>query len=198
VTGLNLSKMTEADIGRALALLEESLRADKRVVRELGGAKTTRVLFVARDTGRRITVEIGNGRLSCHLGDGAESDVMIEAAEETLAGVIRGDLDADAAYFSGRLQVQGSLVAAFKLRVKLLGLVQAHAARVRVPSAPVPVCRRSVMSGPAASLAGPTSSAADEIGGAGCSVEPIITPADSEQERPGNSDVSGDGPDRRR
>ncbi len=66
--GLNLSKMSRADIGRGLALLEESLRADKRVVRELKGPKTTKVLFVARDTGRRITVEIGNGRLSCHLG----------------------------------------------------------------------------------------------------------------------------------
>ena len=145
MTGLNLSKMSRADVERALALLEESLRADKRVVKELGGRKTTKVLFVARDTGRRITVEIGNGRLSCHLGDGVESDVTIEAAEETLAGVIRGDLDADAAYFSGRLRVRGSLAAAFKLRVKLLGLVQAHAARVKVPSAPVPVCRRSRM-----------------------------------------------------
>ncbi len=143
MTGLNLSRMSKADVERALALLEESLRADKRVVRELRAPKTTKVLFVARDTGRRITVEIGNGRLSCRLGDGAESDVMIEAAEETLAGVIRGDLDADAAYFSGRLRVRGSLAAAFKLRVKLLGLVQAHAARVQISSAPVPARGRS-------------------------------------------------------
>ncbi len=143
MTGLNLFEMSRADVERALALLEESLRADKRVLKELRGAKTTKVLFVARDTGRRITVEIGNGRLSCHLGDGAESDVTIEAAEETLAGVISGDLDADAAYFCGKLRVRGSLVAAFKLRVKLLGLIQAHAAKLRVSSASVPARGRS-------------------------------------------------------
>ncbi len=138
MTDLGLSKMSKADAGRALALLEESLSADKRVIKELGGAKTTKVLFFARDTGRRITVEVGNGRLSCHLGGGVQSDVIIEAAEETLAGIIMGSLDADAAYFSGRLRVRGSLVAAFKLRVRLLGLVQAHAAKLRVSSAPVP------------------------------------------------------------
>ncbi len=39
--------------------------------------------------------------MSCRLGDGVESDVIIEAAEETLARIIMGSLDADMVYFSG-------------------------------------------------------------------------------------------------
>ncbi len=123
---------SDTELKRGLALLEASFLESQEATGKLRTIKPTKVMFAARDTGRRILVELGGGRLRCRLDGGSEFDVIIEATEETLAGIMTGERDADAEFFSGRLSVRGSLAAAFLLRTKLLGLVQACAARVEI------------------------------------------------------------------
>ncbi len=138
MTGFRFSEVDDEDVESSLALLEDALSADEKVLKVVAGMKPTRIAFAAPETGRRVMVEVGGGRLSFRLGGedecDVEYDVMIEATEDTLARVIRGEWDADAADFTGRLRIRGSLAAAFTLRVKLLGLVQMHAAKIRVAS----------------------------------------------------------------
>lgn len=135
---INVSGMSTDDIECALQSLEESLLGDEAAMKTLSAMEPTKVSFIAKDTGLQVALEVGNGRLSCRLGVQAEPDVVMEATEETLVGVLSGALDADIAYFCGKLSIRGSLAAAFRLRIKLLGLVQAHAASVSASLAPSP------------------------------------------------------------
>ncbi len=135
MSALDLRGMSDADVESALSLLEESLSNDERareVARAIGPAT---VVFAAVDSDRRVAVELAGGRILLRLDSVTAYDVMIEATEDTLSEIFRGASDADAAYFSGRLSVRGSLMTAFRLRARLLGLVQEHVVGMGSPLA---------------------------------------------------------------
>ncbi len=135
MSALDLCGMSDADVESALALIEESLSNDERAREAARAIEPATVVFAAVDTDRRVAVELAGGRISLRLDGATACDVMIEATEETLSKIFRGESDADAAYFSGRLSIRGSLMTAFRLRTRLLGLVQAHVVGMRPPLA---------------------------------------------------------------
>ena len=57
---------------------------------------------------------------------GESFDVMIKATEHILWEILSGQVDADAAFFAGKINVCGSVVKAFHVKNRFLSMLQRH------------------------------------------------------------------------
>ena len=61
------------------------------------------------------TIDIANGRCQTHSGPATDPLATISASDQDFMALFRGDLNAVAAYMSGRVQVQGDVTAIMNL-----------------------------------------------------------------------------------
>ena len=53
-------------------------------------------------------------------------DVKIRATEQTHQAVLSGEMDADAAFFTGKVRILGSVLTAFRVKNRFLSFLQRH------------------------------------------------------------------------
>jgi len=112
------------DIICEVARLAETMNRDSRFVKELAGFKRTRLVLSATDTGRGFLILLDKQRVTVRPYSDGPFDVRIRASEQILWDVLSGRMDADAAFFSGKAGVSGSLITAFRVKNKFLSLLQ--------------------------------------------------------------------------
>lgn len=119
----------DEDIIREVNLLAESLERDEQFAKRVAEFKDTTLVLSATDTGRELIIELDGRGVRARLYAGEPFDVKILATEEIHSAVLHGRMDADAAFFSGKVKISGSIVAAFRVKNSLLGLLQQHLGR---------------------------------------------------------------------
>ncbi len=125
----NIQVRSNEDIIREVNLLTELLERDEQFAKRVAELKDTTLVLSATDTGRELVIELdGRGVRARHYA-GEPFDVKILATEEIHSDVLHGRMDADAAFFSGKVKISGSIVAAFRVKNSLLGLLQQHLGR---------------------------------------------------------------------
>lgn len=110
--------------------LAQMMNTDQHFLDELGAFKNTTVLLSASDTGREFLIKLDKKRgVAVQPYAGEPFKVKIRATEQVLWDVFSGKMDADAAFFSGKATVSGSIITAFRVKNKFLSLLQKHFAR---------------------------------------------------------------------
>lgn len=115
-------------IGRLNWVLERVNR-DPRLLKEIVELKGTTLILSATDTGRQIMITFDSQGAQARLCASDTFDVKIHATEEVHWALLSGEMDADGAFFSGRLRISGSITTAFRVKNRLLSLLQWHLAR---------------------------------------------------------------------
>jgi hypothetical protein len=118
------------DIPRELNQLVEMMNRDPRFIERIAGLKRTKLVLDATDTARAFIIELDNRGVRIRPYAGEDFDVKISAAEEVLWAVLSGQMDADAAFFAGKVHICGSVATAFRVKNKFLGLLQKHLANI--------------------------------------------------------------------
>ena len=121
--------------GAVISLLD-AINRDPQFIRQLGGLKTTALVMSATDTGRELMISFDEQGVRARPYAGEPFDVQIAATEQVHWAVLSGQMDADAAFFAGRVRIRGSVYAAFRIKNKFLSLVQSYLVR-RPAGAPV-------------------------------------------------------------
>ncbi len=107
----------------------ERVNSDSRFVKSLADFTDTTLVLSATDTGRELMIVLGSGRVSAHAHSDQPFDFKIQATEKVHWAVLSGQMGADTAFFAGKVRVCGSVLAAFRVKNRLLGLLQPHLAR---------------------------------------------------------------------
>jgi putative sterol carrier protein len=84
------------------------------------------IVFNATDTGREFTVFLDEQRVRVISGSRESCTFKIWATEQVLWAILSGQMDADAAFFSGKVRIYGSIVRAFRVKNRFLSLLQKH------------------------------------------------------------------------
>jgi collagenase-like PrtC family protease/predicted lipid carrier protein YhbT len=119
---------TDQAMGQIGRLVEQVCR-DPHFVKQLNGFKDTTVVLGAPDTGRELMITFEEKSVRVAPYAGGPFDVMVRAREEVHLAVLAGRMDADAAFFTGKVQLSGSVLAAFRVKNNFLSLVQRHLAK---------------------------------------------------------------------
>ena len=106
--------------------LMERMKGDPDFVRQVAAFKKTTLVLRATDTGRELTIILDGQAVQVQPCAVASCDVEIQAAEDVHWAVLSGRMDADAAFFAGRVRIRGSVVAAFRVKNTFLSLLQRH------------------------------------------------------------------------
>ncbi len=104
---------------------------DPQFVRQLARFRDTALVLSATDTGRELTILLKGGRVRILPYAEESFDVKIEAAEQVHWDVLLGRMDADAAFFAGKVRIVGSVLVAFRVKNGFLSLLQSHMACAR-------------------------------------------------------------------
>lgn len=100
---------------QALEALSESADAEK-----LKGMDSTILFDISGEEGGQWTVTIDNGRVNVEEGATDSPTITVEATAQDLEALMKGDLNAMAAFMQGRLKVKGDMSMAMQLQ-KLFG-----------------------------------------------------------------------------
>ncbi len=114
------------DLMREVRRLMEEMKGDPDFIRQVAAFKKTTLVLRATDTGRALTIILDGQGVQVQPRAVASCDVEIRAAEDVHWAVLSGRMDADAAFFAGRIRICGSVVAAFRVKNKFLSLLQRH------------------------------------------------------------------------
>ncbi len=109
-----------------VASILDTINRDPQFVRQIAGLKTTTLVMSATDTGRELLILLDKSGVRARPYAGEPHDVQISATEEVHWAVLSGQMDADAAFFAGRVRISGSVTAAFRIKNKFLNLVQSY------------------------------------------------------------------------
>ena len=113
-------------ITRTVNDLLKKANHDPWFLKQLAGFKDTTLLLSATDTGRQLMITLNGLGASVRPYVGGLFDVKIRATEEVHRAVLFGEMDADAAFFSGKVRISGSLITAFGIKNKFLSFLQRH------------------------------------------------------------------------
>ena len=115
-------------IAKIVSLVEGMNRSAqfRKDVAEFAGAA---VLLSATDTGREFIITFSDQGVRVCPYSGQPFDVNILATEEVHCAVLSGEMDADAAFFSGSVRICGSVFKAFRIKNRFLSLLQSHLIR---------------------------------------------------------------------
>lgn len=103
---------------------------NSQFLRKMAEFKGTTLVISATDTGFEVIVELDGQGVRIRPYNGEPCDVKIRATEQTFWAVFSGEMDADAAFFAGRVRISGSVVKAFCIKNSFLSVVQRHLARL--------------------------------------------------------------------
>lgn len=117
------------DFIREVNQIAENLNRDPHFMRHVAKFKNTAVVLSATDTGREFVIILDGKSVSARPYAGEPYDVMVRATEQTHSAVLYGQMDADAAFFAGKIQISGSVVTAIRVKNVLLGCLQSHLAQ---------------------------------------------------------------------
>ena len=120
---------SDNDIMCQVNRLAESLNGEPRFIGQIAEFNGATLVLSATDTGRELIIVLDGHGASVRPRAGEPFDVKIEATEEVLWAVLSGQMDADGAFFAGRVRIRGSIVTAFRIKNRFLSLLQAHLAR---------------------------------------------------------------------
>ncbi len=115
-------------IGKLNRILERVNR-DPRLLKEIAELKGTTLILSATDTGRQIMITFDSQGARARLCASDTFDVKIQATEEVHWALLSGEMDADGAFFAGKIRISGSISTAFRVKNRLLSLMQWHLAR---------------------------------------------------------------------
>ncbi len=115
-------------IGKLNWILERANR-DPRLLKEIAELKGTILILSATDTGRQIMITFDSQGARARLCGSDTFDVKIQATEEVHWALLSGEMDADGAFFAGKIRISGSISTAFRVKNRLLSLLQWHLAR---------------------------------------------------------------------
>lgn len=115
-------------IMRDVSQVAESLNADPGLMAQMAAFNGVTLVLSATDTGRALMIVFGSNGVSTRPYAGEPCDVKIEASEDVHWAILSGQMDADAAFFSRKVRIRGSIVTAFSLKNKFLSLLQSHLA----------------------------------------------------------------------
>jgi predicted lipid carrier protein YhbT len=123
------SSWSSEQILRELDQLVEMMNGDPQFSERLARFRGTTVVLSATDTKREFIIELDEQGVCVRLYTGESSDVKIQAAEQVLWAVLSGQMDADAAFFAGKVRIRGSVATAFRVKNGFLSFIQKHLAR---------------------------------------------------------------------
>lgn len=123
------------DIMREVDRLVATMNHDSEFIRQAAEFKGTTLVLSATDTGRELMITIDKQGVRACSHTGESFDVKIEATEQIHWAVLSGQMDADAAFFAGKVRICGSIVTAFRVKNRLLSLLQSHLTRKLRPNA---------------------------------------------------------------
>lgn len=112
-------------IWRVSQLIEDISR-DPKFMNQIAGFKRVSIVFSAADTGREFTVFLDEQRVRVISGSSESCTFKIRATEQVLWAILSGQMDADAAFFSGKVRIYGSIARAFRVKNRFLSLLQKH------------------------------------------------------------------------
>ncbi len=112
-------------IWRVSQLIEDISR-DPKFMNQIAGFKQISIVFSATDTGREFTVFLDEQRVRVSPGSRESCTFKIWATEQVLWAILSGQMDADAAFFSGKVRIYGSIARAFRVKNRFLSLLQKH------------------------------------------------------------------------
>ncbi len=111
---------------RELNELTEMMNRDKQFMEQMATFKTTTIVISATDTKREFIILLDTQGVQVHPYAGESFDVMIKAAEQILWEILSGRMDADTAFFAGKVSVCGSVVKAFHVKNRFLSILQKY------------------------------------------------------------------------
>ncbi|MFQ6034412.1 MAG: U32 family peptidase [Sedimentisphaerales bacterium] len=114
------------DIIREVNQLLEVMHDDPQFIKKIAGFKGVVVVLSASDTGREFIIELNKQGVRVRPYSGQPFDVNIQATEQVLWAVLSGQMDADTAFFSGKVRICGSIATAFRVKNSFLSLLQRH------------------------------------------------------------------------
>ena len=116
------------DILRKLNQLVDVMNNDPQFIECAAGFKGAAVVLGATDTKRSFIIKLDKQGVQVHPYTDGPFDVKIQAAEQVLWAVLSGQMDADAAFFAGKVRISGSIFTAFRVKNKFLSFLQKHIA----------------------------------------------------------------------
>lgn len=121
---MGVAECASGDILHDVRLLADVLNRDPRFLANATQSPKTTLVLSATDTGREILITLSERGLRVGLWAGEPFDVKIEATEKVHWAVLSGEMDADAAFFMRKVRIRGSIVTAFRVKNRFLGLLQ--------------------------------------------------------------------------
>jgi putative sterol carrier protein len=122
------SSWSSEQILHELDQLVETMNGNPQFTERIAGFRGTTVVISASDTKREFIIELNEQGIRIRTYTGESSDVKIQAEEQILCAVLSGQMDADAAFFAGKVHICGSVVTAFRVKNRFLSLLQKHLA----------------------------------------------------------------------
>ena len=122
------STWSNSDIIRELNHLVEMMNRDPQFINQIAGVKNATVVLSAIDTGREFIIGLDKQGVRVCPYAGESFDVKIRATEQVHWAVLSGQMDADAAFFTGKVRICGSVVTAFRVKNRFLSLLQKYIA----------------------------------------------------------------------
>ncbi len=117
---------SDDDILGEVSCLVEKMNRDNQFLKQVAGFKGTTLVLSATDTGRELVLILDGQGVRARPYAGEAFDVKIQATERIHWSVLSGEMDADAAFFTGKVRICGSVIAAFRLKNRFLSLLQWH------------------------------------------------------------------------
>lgn len=113
-------------IAQEMDRIAKALNGDARFLKEIAECTPTTLVLSATDTGREVMIVLDGKGVRVGPYDGEPFDAKIQATEHVHSAVLTGKMDADAAFFTRKVRIRGSLVAAFRLKNRFLSFLQWH------------------------------------------------------------------------
>ncbi len=120
--------LSSEDIMGQVNRIVETLNDDRQFLDQVAQFKGLTVVLSATDTGRELSITFDERCVRTYLNGGGPFDVKILASEEVHLAMLSGKMDPDAAFFTGKARIRGSVLTAFRVKNKFLSLVQWHLA----------------------------------------------------------------------
>jgi putative sterol carrier protein len=118
--------LSSEDIMGQVNRVVETLNDDRQFLDQVAQFKGLTVVLSATDTGRELSIMFDRQGVCAHFNGNGSFDVKIQATEETHLAMLSGKMDPDAAFFTGKARIRGSVLTAFRVKNKFLSLVQWH------------------------------------------------------------------------
>jgi len=117
-----------SDVIRSVRRLIATVNRDPGFVAQVAEVGPTTLVVRATDTGRALRIVLDAQGAQAHAYGGEPFDVEVRATERVHQAIFFGEMDPDAAFFAGRVRISGSILKAFRIKNRFLGLLQQHLA----------------------------------------------------------------------